>query len=122
MTGSDDEPVTDATYPIRTEHLTVRLLHDGDVDALTSYRNDPEVSALQDWELAYPRERAERLVTFAKPARASAAGHSAVATSWVQAPGEPEPLGRVHLDRREGRRRGRGTARSLSDDVQMPPA
>ena len=66
MTGSDDEPVTDATYPIRTERLTVRLLHDGDVDALTSYRNDPEVSALQDWELAYPRERAERLVTFAK--------------------------------------------------------
>src|SRR5690606_30452806 len=38
------------------------MLHDGDVDTLTAYRNDPQVAALQDWELPYPRERAEQLV------------------------------------------------------------
>src|SRR5690606_10237236 len=35
---------------------------ESDVDVLTAYRNDPGVARLQDWELPYPRERAERLV------------------------------------------------------------
>ena len=37
-------------------------MRESDVDALTAYRNDPEVAALQDWELPYPRERAVDLV------------------------------------------------------------
>ncbi|AXH97284.1 GNAT family N-acetyltransferase [Ornithinimicrobium avium] len=49
-------------YPIRTERLLVRMLREEDVDVLTAYRNDPEVARLQDWDLPWPRERAERLV------------------------------------------------------------
>ncbi|NLW99169.1 MAG: N-acetyltransferase [Actinomycetales bacterium] len=51
-----------SAYLLRTERLTVRPVRESDIDALTAYRNDPEVSALQDWDLPYPRERAERLV------------------------------------------------------------
>ncbi|MGC5627787.1 GNAT family N-acetyltransferase [Georgenia sp. Z1344] len=53
--------MTDTPYPLRTDRLTVRMVAERDVDTLTAYRNDPEVSALQDWDLPYPRERAERL-------------------------------------------------------------
>lgn len=49
-------------YPLRTERLVVRMLTASDVETLTAYRNHPQVAALQDWELPYPRERAERLV------------------------------------------------------------
>lgn len=49
-------------YPLPTERLLIRLPRAGDVDTLTAYRNDPQVNALQDWELPYPRERAEALV------------------------------------------------------------
>ena len=54
--------MTDTAYPLRTDRLTLRMLRDEDVDVLTAYRNDPQVARLQDWELPYPRERAERLV------------------------------------------------------------
>ncbi|WP_193315282.1 GNAT family N-acetyltransferase [Nostocoides sp. F2B08] len=56
--------ITDQTtaYPLRTERLVLRPVREGDIDPLTAYRNDPQVAALQDWELPYPRERAERLV------------------------------------------------------------
>lgn len=50
------------TYPLRTQRLVIRMPTEADVDVLTTYRNDPEVSKLQDWELPYPRERAEALV------------------------------------------------------------
>lgn len=49
-------------YPLQTDRLIVRMLREDDVDPLTAYRNDPDVSALQDWELPYPRERAVELV------------------------------------------------------------
>jgi RimJ/RimL family protein N-acetyltransferase len=49
-------------YPLRTDRLVLRLLGEADVDPLTAYRNDPQVAALQDWELPYPRSRAVRLV------------------------------------------------------------
>lgn len=49
-------------YPLQTERLLIRLPRAEDVDTLTAYRNDPQVNALQDWELPYPRERAEALV------------------------------------------------------------
>ncbi|GGK81369.1 GNAT family N-acetyltransferase [Ornithinimicrobium pekingense] len=54
--------MSDTPYPLRTERLLVRLPREDDVDVLTAYRNDPEVARLQDWELPYPRERAEQLV------------------------------------------------------------
>lgn len=38
------------------------MLREDDVDVFTAYRNDPDVARLQDWELPYPRERAEQLV------------------------------------------------------------
>ena len=50
------------TYPLHTDRLTVRMLREEDIDVLTAYRNDPQVSALQDWDLPYPRERAQDLV------------------------------------------------------------
>lgn len=54
--------MTTTAYPLHTDRLTIRMLTGEDIDALTAYRNDPAVNALQDWELPYPRERAERLV------------------------------------------------------------
>lgn len=54
--------MAETAYPLRTDRLLVRMLQEGDIDTLTDYRNDPEVSALQDWDLPYPRKRAEELV------------------------------------------------------------
>lgn len=51
-----------SAYPLRTERLVLRPVRAADIDPITAYRNDPEVSALQDWDLPYPRERAEALV------------------------------------------------------------
>lgn len=50
-------------YPLQTERLLVRMPRAEDIDPLTAYRNDPQVAALQDWDLPYLREHAERLVT-----------------------------------------------------------
>lgn len=49
-------------FPLRTERLLLRFVNESDVEALTAYRNDPAVAALQDWELPYPREKAHDLV------------------------------------------------------------
>lgn len=49
-------------YPRRTERLLLRPFRSADIDLLVAYRNDPVVNALQDWDLPYPREQAERLV------------------------------------------------------------
>jgi RimJ/RimL family protein N-acetyltransferase/ribosomal protein S18 acetylase RimI-like enzyme len=46
------------TYPIRTERLTVRLMRSSDIPTLVAYRNDPEVAALQDWDLPYTAQMA----------------------------------------------------------------
>lgn len=54
--------MSETTYPLRTERLVVRMLTEDDIDIVTAYRNDPRVAALQDWELPYPREQAERLI------------------------------------------------------------
>ena len=56
----EDETRTTA-YPLRTERLVLRPVREEDVDALTAYRNDPQVAALQDWDLPYEREWAEGL-------------------------------------------------------------
>lgn len=58
-----DDAAGRTAYPIRTERLTLRFPEPRDVDPLTAYRNDPAVAALQDWELPYPRERAEELIS-----------------------------------------------------------
>lgn len=47
---------------LRTDQLHLRLVGPQDVAALTAYRNDPQVAALQDWELPYPRTQAEELI------------------------------------------------------------
>lgn len=49
------------TYSLRTERLTLRFVDASDVDTIAAYRNDPEVAALQDWDLPYPVERAVAL-------------------------------------------------------------
>jgi RimJ/RimL family protein N-acetyltransferase len=54
--------MTDAPWPMRTQRLVLRFVRTEDIEPLTAYRNDPAVAALQDWELPYPRERAEQLV------------------------------------------------------------
>lgn len=54
--------VSNTPYPLTTDRLTIRFPRESDIDTLTAYRNDPQVAALQDWDLPYPRERAERLV------------------------------------------------------------
>lgn len=54
--------MSDSPFPMRTERLLLRFPQPQDVEVLTAYRNDAEVAALQDWELPYPRERAQALV------------------------------------------------------------
>lgn len=49
-------------YPLRTERLVLRPFRAGDVDTILAYRNDPQVSALQDWDLPVTRESVERQV------------------------------------------------------------
>ena len=51
------------TYPLRTDRLTLRPLREDDIDVVFAYRNDPEVSALQDWDLPVTRERVTRQVS-----------------------------------------------------------
>ncbi len=41
--------------PIRTERLVVRLFGKSDVDALTQYRNDPQIARYQAWDVPYSR-------------------------------------------------------------------
>ncbi|MEO1055553.1 MAG: GNAT family N-acetyltransferase [Actinomycetota bacterium] len=47
--------------PLRTERLLLRPARTTDLDALIERRNEPEVAALQAWEVPYTRERAAQL-------------------------------------------------------------
>ena len=49
--------------PIRTERLLIRSFVPEDAAGLAARRNDPEVARLQNWELPYPLQRAEKLVS-----------------------------------------------------------
>ncbi|HSJ85361.1 MAG TPA: GNAT family N-acetyltransferase [Acidimicrobiia bacterium] len=49
--------------PIRTDRLLVRPFVLDDTAGLAARRNDPEVARLQNWELPYPLQRAEKLVS-----------------------------------------------------------
>ncbi len=70
-------------YPLRTERLVLRPLSEGDIDVIVAYRNDPEVSALQDWDLPVTREQVER--------------HVAAQSEWSDIlPGEPRQIGIEH--------------------------
>jgi RimJ/RimL family protein N-acetyltransferase len=48
---------------IRTDRLLLRPFVLDDSAGLAARRNDPEVARLQNWELPYPLERAEKLVS-----------------------------------------------------------
>ena len=48
--------------PLRTDRLVIRLMQEGDAEALWLRRNDPEVARYQNWVTPYPRERADQLV------------------------------------------------------------
>ena len=48
--------------PLRTERLTVRALERRDITRFTRYRNLPEISRYQDWELPYTRDLAHALI------------------------------------------------------------
>ncbi|SFB09322.1 Protein N-acetyltransferase, RimJ/RimL family [Nocardioides alpinus] len=54
--------MSESPYPMSTERLTLRFPRAEDVGALTACRNDPDVAALQDWDLPYPEQRARELV------------------------------------------------------------
>jgi RimJ/RimL family protein N-acetyltransferase len=43
---------------LRTSRLRIRMMREDDAEVLTAYRNDPEISAMQDWDLPYTLERA----------------------------------------------------------------
>lgn len=69
-----------SAYPLRTERLILRPLREEDIDVVFAYRNDPDVAALQDWELPVSRERVER--------------HVADQADWVDVvPGKPRQIG-----------------------------
>jgi RimJ/RimL family protein N-acetyltransferase len=42
---------------LRTPRLRLRMMLVTDAEVLTEYRNDPQISALQDWDLPYTLER-----------------------------------------------------------------
>lgn len=48
--------------PLVTERLTLRLMEAADAPALAAYRNDPEVAALQGWEVPFALADAKRFV------------------------------------------------------------
>lgn len=45
-------------YPRRLERVTLRLMRSTDAEVHAAYRSDPEVAALQTWDVPYPVERA----------------------------------------------------------------
>jgi len=49
--------------PIRTERLVIRPFELNDLAEYHARRSDPEVARYQDWELPYPMERAEKVVS-----------------------------------------------------------
>lgn len=63
---------------LRTERLLIRRVAPGDVEALLARRNEPAVARLQAWELPYPRQRAEEIVS-----RAAAMAGPAEEAWWM---------------------------------------
>ena len=49
--------------PIRTQRLLIRPFQPDDLEAYHARRADPDVARYQDWELPYPMERAEKVVS-----------------------------------------------------------
>ena len=92
-----DEP---EHLPVAHRRLTLRFVGEQDVAALTAYRNDPAVAALQDWELPYPRER--------RP-------HSPSVTPGSPITSPAGPPDRDRAGRRAGRRRLHRAARARRD-------
>lgn len=45
-------------FLLETDRLLLRRFTDGDLEAFLAYRNDPDVSKWQGWNLPYPRESA----------------------------------------------------------------
>jgi RimJ/RimL family protein N-acetyltransferase len=48
--------------PLHTERLVLRLMLPTDADIVVAYRNDPEIAAMQDWDLPYSLERARTML------------------------------------------------------------
>lgn len=75
-------PMT-SPYPLRTERLLLRPLRPDDVDVIVAYRNDPDVAALQDWDLPVTREHVVK--------------HVAAQSGWEDiSPGQPRQVGIEH--------------------------
>lgn len=36
---------------IRTDRLRIRMMRERDAEIVAAYRNDPEIAAMQDWDL-----------------------------------------------------------------------
>ena len=49
--------------PIRTRRLLIRPFEPDDLEEYHARRSDPDVARYQDWELPYPMERAEKVVS-----------------------------------------------------------
>lgn len=49
--------------PINSERLTIRAFVESDVRELAVRRNDPDVARYQNWEIPYPVEKVEEIVT-----------------------------------------------------------
>jgi RimJ/RimL family protein N-acetyltransferase len=43
---------------LTTQRLRIRMMREADAEIVTGYRNDPDIAALQDWDLPYTLERA----------------------------------------------------------------
>jgi len=48
--------------PLRTDRLVVRAMLPTDAHTVAAYRNDPDIAAMQDWDMPYTVERAHAML------------------------------------------------------------
>lgn len=121
--------VSPSPYPLRTPRLTLRMPREEDVGPLTAYRNDPQVAALQDWDLPYPLEQARALVaahagrTDVEPGRATQVciEHEGRLVGdlyvGIEEPGGVAELGFTLVPSAQGRGLGLEAATAVVDDL-----
>jgi aminoglycoside 6'-N-acetyltransferase len=66
-------------FPLETQRLILRSFRDADLETFLAYRNDPEVSRYQGWQVPFERSMAEDFIMDQKAASPAKEGH------WFQA-------------------------------------
>ena len=67
------------TFLLESDRLRIRQFQDSDLESFLNYRNDPDVSRYQGWDVPYPREKALEFIAEMKAKEPTAQGE------WFQA-------------------------------------